>query len=83
MDRRTSYSALPGEEATSAAEIVARLNEPPYVFRWLAVPVRGSRSRLREELGRVGREEVLEVETRILGAHSILVRVGGVRRGPR
>lgn len=65
----------------SAAEIVARLNEPPYVCRWVAVPVRGSRNRLREKLGRVGREEVMEVETRILGAHSILVRVGGVRTG--
>lgn len=81
MDRRASYAALPAEEATTAAEIVARLNEPPYACRWVAVPVRGSRSRLREELGRVVRAEVLEVETRILGAHSILVRVGGVRTG--
>lgn len=83
MERRASYVALPTEEATSAAEIVARLGEPPYACRWVAVPVRGSRSRLRDELRRVGRDEGRIVDTRILGAHSILVRVGGVKRGPR
>lgn len=83
MERRASYPALPAEEATSAAEIVARLREPPYACCWVAVPVRDSRSRLRDELRRVGRDEELIVETRILGAHSILVRIGGVHSRSR
>lgn len=81
MDRRASYAALPAEEATTAAVIVARLSEPPHACCWVAVPVRGSRSQLRDELRCVGRDEELVVDTRILGAHSILVRVGGVRTG--
>lgn len=80
MDRRVSYSALPPKEATTATAIVRQLSRPPYFRRWVAVPVGGSRSEMREKLRRLGRDEELLIDTRILGAHSILVRVGGARQ---